>query len=112
MDTLILGGDHAIDERGLPVALDGAREAAQRAMIRLSVRRGSFALDKNLGSMLHTLSGADSGLAQSYVQDALSDMDGVRVGDVSCAYESAAQALKITAELEIEGTRYTAQVKV
>lgn len=57
---------------------DGARESIQQAMIRLSVPQGSFALDKNLGSRLHTLPNApkerQEELALEYAQEALLDL--------------------------------------
>lgn len=112
MDIQIENGDHAVDGRGLPMRIQGAAKQAQSAMIRLAVRRGSFVPDKTLGSLLHTLPGADNALAQSYVQDALSGMPGVRVHEVRCAYGSAENTLSVHVELGIDGERYTAQVNV
>lgn len=83
MDTLLSGGDHALDGRGLPATIDGDRELVQRALIRLQVRRGSFAADPALGSDLHKLRGARpealGRLALAYAQEALSPMTGVAV---------------------------------
>lgn len=55
MDTWLDKGDHGTDGRGLPLAIDGEREWAQQAMIRLCVPRGSFVLDRELGSRFYSM---------------------------------------------------------
>lgn len=55
MDTLIKDGDFYRGARGMPVKITGADELIQRAVIRLTVRLGSFAADKTLGSELYRL---------------------------------------------------------
>lgn len=55
MDTKLYQGDLAADSRGLPFFVDGPRELLQQALIRLSVQKGSFALDEELGSELRNL---------------------------------------------------------
>jgi phage gp46-like protein len=86
MDTLLQNGDHAVNPSGLPAAVTGTGEIIQRAMLRLGLRRGSFPYDRSLGSELHLLSREDSGAArraaQSYVQEALLPLPGLRVEDV------------------------------
>ena len=73
MDILLHHGDHERNAQGFLQRADGARESIQQAMIRLSVPQGSFALDKNLGSRLHTLPNApkerQEELALEYAQD-------------------------------------------
>lgn len=75
MDILLHHGDHERNAQGFLQRADGARESIQQAMIRLSVPQGSFALDKNLGSRLHTLPNApkerQEELALEYAQEAL-----------------------------------------
>ncbi|MEG1954003.1 MAG: hypothetical protein RR115_07205 [Hydrogenoanaerobacterium sp.] len=43
------------NSRGMPYTVAQDEELAQRAIIRLTVRRGSFAADKALGSELYSL---------------------------------------------------------
>ena len=52
---LLYRGDHLRNARGFPQKIEGGAEAIQQAMIRLSVPKGSFTLDEELGSRLHTL---------------------------------------------------------
>ena len=82
MDTLLAFGDHKTDGCGLPVVLTGAQEIIQRALIRLSVKKGSFAPDPALGSELHRLrpgTGQETNrTALSYAQEALAPL-GARV---------------------------------
>lgn len=86
MDILLHHGDHERNAQGFLQQADGARESIQQAMIRLSVPQGSFALDKNLGSRLHTLPNApkerQEELALEYAQEALLDLPAVRVVSV------------------------------
>jgi len=76
MDTLLENMDHATGPDGHPVTVTGLRATAQRLLIRLSVRAGSFVPDPALGSQLHKLSHALTGpecdrLALHYAQQAL-----------------------------------------
>ena len=76
MDTLLENMDHAKGPDGHPVTITGLRALAQRLLIRLSVRVGSFAPDPGLGSQLHKLPLALAGperdrLALHYAQQAL-----------------------------------------
>lgn len=88
MDTLLENGDMKRGAHGMPELAGGARELVQRAMIRLSVRRGSFAPDSTLGSELYTLGalparGLDAA-ALNLVRQALLPLAGVTVTGASC----------------------------
>lgn len=91
MDTLLVNGDHGLDSRGLPAVVTGDRELIQRALVRLSVRKGSLGGAPTLGSELHRLRGARAEhldrLALSYVQEALAAMAGVTVESVAVRRE-------------------------
>ena len=52
MDVLLENGDIVCGRDGTPVMIDGARELAQRAAIRLAVRRASLPHDPSFGSEL------------------------------------------------------------
>lgn len=87
MDTCLYLGDHQRDHRGLPFSISGTEELLQQAMIRLSVRRGAFPLNPQLGSRLHTLSPNDPGLndtALRLAQEALCEMNDIAVTKASC----------------------------
>lgn len=105
MDTLIASGDHAVDGRGLPVAVDGIRELVQRAMIRLAVKKGSFALDPGLGSELYRLGGerrdTRDRVALSYVQEALAPLKELRVEAVRCRQPD---SQRLTVEVDLAAT--------
>lgn len=104
MDTLLVSGDHYTDARGLPVPLEGDDELIQRVLICLQVKKGSFALDKGLGSELYKLPRSDSErnarLAMSYVQEALADLPQVEVRGVDCALGDG-DALRVTVRVSI-----------
>jgi phage gp46-like protein len=113
MDTLLLQGDHATDARGIPVAVTGAEELLQRALLRLGIRRGSFEYDAGLGSELYRLSrdtsAATERAAHSYVQEALLPLPEIAVGGVSLSHED--NDLILRAELTCEDTTYIVELK-
>lgn len=115
MDTMIQGGDHAVDGRGLPVSVHGTEELIQRALIRLSVPKGRFAPDLSLGSGLHELPGVKTAtrdrVAMGYVQEALYPLREVQVERVACTTE-AEGVLAVRVVLVIAGNSYTLEVGV
>ena len=115
MDTLLVQGDHYTDARGLPLAITGEQELIQRALIRLQVKKGSFSLDRSLGSELYKLrhsgSKINNRLAMSYVQEALADMQGVQVRSVSCE-PTGLDTLLVTVKLAAAGEDVTLEVTV
>lgn len=88
MDILLFQGDHGRDSRGFPQVLRGAREKAQQAMIRLTVQKGKFRLDPELGSLFYKLGEAAEisrqDLALEYAKEALLGLEGVEVKRVTC----------------------------
>ena len=80
MDTAIKDGDFQTNGSGLPVRISGAQELLQRVMFRLTVKKGSFFYDQQLGSRLYTLKGsygnreALSETAMQMVREALKPM--------------------------------------
>lgn len=91
LDMLLYRGDHLRNARGFPQKIEGGAEAIQQAMIRLSVPKGSFTLDEELGSRLHTLGNMaeeqQQELALEYAREALMDMSDIRVVSASCKQE-------------------------
>ncbi len=89
MDTLLKDGDFFLDERGRPVAVQGVDELIQRALLRLTTKKGAFALDTALGSELYRLRGSSgeqlTALARGYVEQALLPVNGLSVEGVACS---------------------------
>ena len=114
MDTKLNNGGFVLNRRGLPYAITGAEELAQRAYIRLTVRRGSFPLDPQLGSDLHKLPRGDaqslSQLAADYVRQALAPLPAVTVKEFSCRYDSTTDAIVANITLGAAGQLYEMEV--
>jgi len=115
VDTLLRGGTHGVDGRGIPVAIGGVREVLQQAMIRLTVQKGRFRLDPGLGSELYKLAGHGEAtrnrMAAAYVQEALSDLRGVQVEDVTCRFRTP-DVLVVVVGLSVDSGRYGLEVVV
>ena len=116
MDTLLHNGDFLLDSRGLPQTVDGKAELAQRAMIRLICRKGGFAPDPKLGSVLHRLKRGPAAqmnrTAQGYVMDALSSMPGARVGEIACRYDPEEDRIDLSLELILGGASALLEVNL
>lgn len=116
MDTLLANGDQFTDSRGLPVPLEGDGELIQRALIRLSVKRGSFREDPTLGSQLHKLQGGGTDtlnrLALSYVQDALAPLPQLTVKSVTVTRTDAQCLLVSVAVTAHSGRPYQLEVQL
>lgn len=116
MDTLLINGDHATNSRGIPIAVTGEREVIQRALLRLAIKKGSFACDPELGSELYKLRGSRSAgdlarTAQSYVQEALLPMTDVTVTGVELE-QSGADGLRLSVSLATQDNQYQLEVDV
>ena len=115
MDTLLVNGDHFTDSRGIPVKIFGERELIQRALLRLSIKKGSFEKDPALGSELYKLRDIKGGnlerAAMSYVQEALLSMPEIIVTGVKIIWRGA-DALQLNVSLEIFENQYQLEVDV
>ena len=117
MDTLLKNMDHAISPDGRPVTITGVRAAAQRLMIRLSVRQGAFAPAPALGSRLHQLPVAAPGperdsLALHYAQQALLP-EGARVlSALTRPVRGKPDALCISLQVSLGGESFPLEVAV
>lgn len=107
MDIRLKNGEQVLDGRGLPETVRGEEALLQQALIRLTVRKGSFPQDPALGSRLHELRRSGVArleqLALGYAQDALAPMTGVRVQEVLCRYDQGADRLEMELTLWVEG---------
>lgn len=116
MDTKLSGGGFSLDLRGLPSAITGLEELAQRAYIRLVVRRGSFSPDPQLGSDLYKLPHANSSvlepLAATYVREALAQLPGIALEKISCVCPAGGDHVAVTALLRVDGGQIEMEVAV
>lgn len=112
---MLIGGDHSADSRGIPVAIEGEREIIQRALMRLTIKKGSFPLDLELGSELYRLASVRGGdlarIALGYAQEALLPMPEVSVTGVRVEQISD-DALRLYVALLISGQSYQLEVNI
>lgn len=117
MDTLLKNMDHAADENGEPIVITGRRALIQRLLIRLGVRKASFAPNPQLGSELHklptTLTGAQRDrLALHYAQEALLP-EGARVEQAVCRpVKGKPEALSIALTIRLGEQTFPLEVAV
>ena len=91
--------DYARTLQGWAIPITGAEEIAQRIRLRLCIRRGSFALDPDLGSRLYSLPRGDGAMmeaaARAIIEEALAPMAGVRLAEVRCRYDPEADRAQV-----------------
>ncbi len=84
----------------MPYPVTGTGELLQQVLIRLTVPRGGFPLNPELGSRLYLLSGTSparlSRLAEEYVREALADMRDIQIEQVEAAYSPVKDRLDLT----------------
>lgn len=116
MDTMLRQGDFARGPGGLPKAIGGREENIQRALIRLTVKKGSFALDPGLGSQLWRLRDVKRGQweeqALLYAREALEDMPETEVLGVKAGYSYERQAILLEYRLAFGDTEETTEVEI
>lgn len=115
IDTLLINGDHSTDSRGIPIKITGERELIQRALLRLTIKKGSFEQDPALGSELYKLHGIRGGniarIAQSYVQEALLPMQEITVSGVAVEWLNS-DVMRLFVSLSISNSMYQLEVDV
>ena len=96
---MIANGDFLPDSQGFPQLVTGVRELTQQALILLTVQRGSFALQPELGGNLSQLSKAPSdqveAMADCLVRQALAPLPQLSVEEVRCRREEGRVSLSI-----------------
>lgn len=113
MDLALFNGDFLCDSRGFPIEISGTDELLQQAILRLSIKKGSFAYDRNLGSKLYKLNPLEENLkskAASLIKEALNDMENVSLDDVSVISENNSLILNIS--LSINGEQKDVVINV
>lgn len=113
MALILREGDYVPDGKGGFQEARGGREVLERALWKLSIRRGSFPFLPGLGSRLHLLGRAPErereALAGQYVREALADED-VTVTGTELVQGDGEAAL--TVRLEWQGEELSLTVKV
>ena len=113
MALILREGDYVPDGKGGFQSAQGAQEVLERALWKLTVRRGSFPFLPELGSQLHLLGRAApaqrQALAEQYVVQALADEEltvtGVEIhqegerGSLTVSLDWQGQSLELTVGL-------------
>ncbi len=105
MDNLLKNGNMLSDYDGSIQRISGTKELAQAAMIRLTVRRGSFPYNLSLGSGLFDVDihGAGEEEILSIVEEALQEMDEVAVIGIEKKTDQEKRILYLQVNLKING---------
>ena len=104
MDTALKDGDFYLGTTGKPIVISGIKELLQRVLIRLTVKKGSFIYDKNLGSNLYTLKNTNKDIKNQaiiMVKEALVDIREIEVDDISVKFTDNSENLKLNVLLSI-----------
>ena len=113
MDTAINKGDFLLDSSGLPISISGVQEILQRAIIRLTVRKGSFVYDTDLGSNLYKLKAGSANIkseALNMLKEALKPMSNIFVENVSTEFVNSGENLRLNVIISINNKREEVEV--
>lgn len=114
MELLIRDGDYVPDGRGGLQSAQGEEELLQRALFRLTMRRGSFPFLPELGSELYRLTrekpSAWQGLARQYAAEALRGEEGVTVTDVVVTPQGEGARLDVLLDCRGNAERVTVEL--
>ena len=110
MERKLVNGDYVPDGKGGLIVLTGAEEVLQRALFRLTARRGALPFLPELGSRLYLLPrekpSARQALAVQYAAEALGDEEDLRV--TGAELRERADGLELTVCLDWQGQELSA----
>lgn len=116
MDTLIEQGDFAVSVNGLPIQISDTQELLQRAVFCLSIPRGSFLHDKELGSRFFELKNskvdAKNSIALSMAQEALKNQPQISVYSTQIEYAEDKEINAVKVLLLINGNTQEVIIKI
>lgn len=116
MDTLIKHGDFAVTANGLPIQISSVQELLQRAIFCLSIPRGSFLHNKELGSRFFELKDsnvdAKNSVALSMAQEALKNQPQISVYSAQVVYGEDEKVEAVKVLLLIEGSGEEVIIKI
>ena len=105
MERKLVNGDYVPDGKGGLTVLTGAEEVLQRALFRLTARRGALPFLPELGSRLYLLPrekpSARQALSVQYAAEALGDEEDLRV--TGAQLNETAEGLRLTVYLDWQG---------
>ena len=115
MDVLLENGDIVCGRDGTPVMIGGA--LAQRAAIRLAVRRGSLPHDPSFGSELYRLPAAGGQAARderalAYARRALAPLPQARVAAARSEWDAQNSRLAVRVTLDLGGEQAGLEVRI
>lgn len=104
MDNLLANGDMVLNHCGDVQSVDGLKEIIQRVLIRLTVRKGNFPYDPDLGSGLYQLDlhTTDDFTLLSVVREALAPIGEVVVTGIEKTVDQAQQILFLAVYLKVK----------
>lgn len=104
MDNLLANGDMVLNHCGDVQSVDGLKEIIQRVLIRLTVRKGNFPYDPQLGSELYHLDlhSTDDFTLLSIVREALAPIDEVVVTGVEKSVDQKQQILFLSVYIKVK----------
>lgn len=105
MDNLLVNGDMVMSADGSPEMISGLQELIQRAMLRLTMAKGAFAYQTELGSTLFDmdLDNTDEFALLACIREALSDLTEITVTGVEKSVDRGEQILYITVYMNVSG---------
>ncbi|MFY9198952.1 MAG: hypothetical protein WBK75_03630 [Acutalibacteraceae bacterium] len=116
MDTLIEQGDFAVSANGLPIQISDTQELLQRAIFCLSIPRGSFLHDKELGSRFFELKNskldAKNSIALSMAQEALKNQPQISVYSAQIEHGENKEINAVKVLLLIDGNTQEVMIKI
>lgn len=115
MDTALSNGDFLVNSRGRPISISGVQEILQRVLITLSVRKGSFIYDLNLGSDLYKLKFINTNLqykAFLIVREALLNIPEVKVENVKIDLYNNNENMNLTVFLTVNNQLEEVAIKI
>lgn len=97
-------GDYAVDSHGILLKATSDEEIVQRAMILLTMPKGSFGYNKQLGSELSTvdLNNCDDNTLFAIVADALEPIEDLEVNAVNRTLAPEKDMLSITVSVSVK----------
>lgn len=102
MELFLKNGDYLPDGKGGFVRASGGEELLQRALFKLTARRGSFPLLPRLGSRLYLLPrhrpGEWEALARQYAAEALEDEEELTVRGVTVTPDGTGARVEVALE--------------
>lgn len=107
MDTKLTDRDQAVSPAGLPFAVTGREELLQRVLIRLSVPRGRFLPDPELGSRLYRMPRGTEEQMESYARfaigEALFGLDWAELTDLQVRAEPGGERVYLDCAFRLDG---------